>query len=223
MPTIAAEKLKVMPQSKIDTASSELTRTERKKQKRTQKLLQTAAEVFAKKGYDKTSLEDIAEQMDMRAPSLYHYVKTKEELFMRCANVMVTSVFENLEQASNTPGCPMQRLEKMLYVQILGQLRDFYPNHIPLFVRVNSQEAELKRYITGVRKTHFKIFSDVAEQAALAGQLDDQHWRLGLRLAFGSLGSLHQWYQPEGETPPEEMARDITKRLLRLITPAKPT
>jgi len=132
--------------------SSALSRTERKKKERTRKLLQTAAEVFAKKGYDNTSLEDIAEQMDMRAPSLYHYVKTKEELFMRCADVMVASVFKNLEQASKISGCPMQRLENMLYVQILGQLRDFYPNHIPLFVRVTSHEPALKKCVKNISK-----------------------------------------------------------------------
>jgi len=191
--------------------SSALSRTERKKKERTRKLLQTAAEVFAKKGYDNTSLEDIAEQMDMRAPSLYHYVKTKEELFMRCADVMVASVFKNLEQA--------QRFENMLYVQILGQLRDFYPNHIPLFVRVTSHEPALKKYITGVRKEHFKIFADVAQEAASTGQIEQQQWALGLRLVFGSLGSLHQWYRPDGGMAPEDMARDITKLLLRLLSP----
>jgi len=199
--------------------SSALSRTERKKQERTQKLLRTAAEVFAEKGYDNTSLEDIAEKMDMRAPSLYHYVKTKEELFMRCADVMVASVFDNLIQASKITGCPMQRLENMLYVQILGQLRDFYPNHIPLFVRVTSHEPALKKYIVGVRKKHFKLFADVAQEAATIGQIERQQWALGLRLVFGSLGSLHQWYRPDGDMPPEDMAKDITKLLLRLVSP----
>jgi len=199
--------------------NSGLSRTERKKLERTQKLLQTAAEVFAEKGYDNTSLEDIAERMDMRAPSLYHYVKTKEELFMRCADVMVASVFENLEQASKISGCPMQRIENMLYVQILGQLRDFYPNHIPLFVRVTSHEPTLKTYITEVRKKHFKMFADVAQEAASTGQIEQQQWALGLRLVFGSLGSLHQWYRPDGGVTPEDMAHDITKLLLRLLSP----
>jgi len=199
--------------------SSALSRTERKKQERTQKLLRTAAEVFAEKGYDNTSLEDIAEKMDMRAPSLYHYVKTKEELFMRCADVMVASVFDNLIQASKITGCPMQRLENMLYVQILGQLRDFYPNHIPLFVRVTSHEPTLKKYIVRVRKEHFKLFADVAQEAATIGQIEQQQWALGLRLVFGSLGSLHQWYRPDGDMPPEDMAKDITKLLLRLVSP----
>jgi len=154
--------------------SSALSRTERKKQERTQKLLRTAAEVFAEKGYDNTSLEDIAEKMDMRAPSLYHYVKTKEEL---------------------------------------------YPNHIPLFVRVTSHEPTLKKYIVRVRKEHFKLFADVAQEAATIGQIEQQQWALGLRLVFGSLGSLHQWYRPDGDMPPEDMAKDITKLLLRLVSP----
>jgi len=208
-----------MAQIKNNTTNTELSRTQRKKQERTNKLLQTTAEVLAKKGYNNTSLEDIAERMNMRAPSLYHYVKTKEELFKRCAEVMVESVFENLQQASFVNGCPLQRLESMLYTQVLGQLRDFYPSHIPLFVRVTTQEPALKDYIVEVRKKHFNMFADVAQEAVTAGQIDEDQWKLGLRLVFGSLGSLHQWYKPDGDIPPEQMANKITKSLLKLITP----
>jgi len=209
-----------MEQTTIDNTpedSAQLSRTERKKQDRVQKLLQTAAEVFGRKGYDKTSLEDIAERMDMRAPSLYHYVKTKEELFIRCADVMVESVFAKLKEASHSDGTPIQRLEYMLYIQVLGQLRDCYPNHIPLFVKVTSTEPTLLAYISGIRKKHVKLFRDLAEEAVAAGELKGEQWQLGLRLAFGALGSLHQWYQPKGEITPEEMAKNIAASLMKLF------
>jgi len=125
------------------SASMPLSRTERKKQERLEKLLNTATLVFGEKGYDKTSLEDIAERMDMRGPSLYHYVKTKEDLFIQCADRIIKRNLKNLEEVKEAEGSPIQRLEKMYYVQILGQLDEFYPSHIPLFVTVTSREPNL--------------------------------------------------------------------------------
>jgi len=209
-----------MQQTKISAypdSHAQLSRTERKKQNRMLKLLETAADVFGEKGYDRTSLEDIAERMDMRAPSLYHYVKTKEELFQLCANDILKPFFANLEKASKSEGSPIQRLEHLFYVQISGQLNELYPDHIPLCVNLTSTGSNLTAYIKDIRKQHVKFFWDLAEEAVTAGELQGQQWQLGLKLALGALDSLHLWYQPENDTTQEEMASDITKSLMKLL------
>jgi len=181
------------------------------------KLLETASEVFGEKGYDKTSLEDIAERMDLRGPSLYYYVQTKEDLFIRCANNILSSNFANLEKARESKGTPIKRLEHMLKVQILEQIGGHYPNHIPFFISVTSTEPSLMAYISDIRKKHIKYFWELAEEAEAAGELKSGQWQLGLRLAAGALGSLHQWYRRDGELAPEEMATLIAKSLMKLI------
>jgi len=195
-----------------------ISRTERKKQERTKKLIRAAAEVFAEKGYDKTSLGDIADRLDMRAPSLYHYVQTKDDLFIRCADEMLRANFAQLEEARDSQGSPIERLERMLYVQILGQLGEFYPNHVPLFISVTSTEPSLMAYIKRKRKEHVKYFWDLAKEAVAAGEIKGEKWQLGLRLAAGSLGSLHHWYDPKGKVQPEEMAAEIAASLMTLLT-----
>jgi len=208
-----------MPAKQDDQSptSAPLSRTERKKQKRLAKLLKTATLVFGEKGYDKTSLEDIAERMDMRGPSLYHYVKTKEDLFIQCAEKIITRNLKNLEDVQLSEGSPIERLEKMYYVQILGQLDEFYPSHIPLFVTMTSREPNLIAYLTKIRKKHIKYFRDLAEEAVEAGEIQGDNWQLGLRLAAGALGSLHQWYSPTGKDSAEVMAGKIAKSFIKLI------
>jgi len=208
-----------MPAKRDDenATSVPLSRTERKKQERLTKLLKTATLVFGEKGYDKTSLEDIAERMDMRGPSLYHYVKTKEDLFIQCAEKIIKRNLKNLEDVKLAGGSPIKRLEKMYYVQVLGQLDEFYPTHIPLFVTLTSREPNLIAYITKIRKKHIKFFRDLAEEAVEAGEIKGDNWQLALRLAAGALGSLHQWYSPQGEDSVEVMADKIAKSFIKLI------
>lgn len=46
-----------------------------------QRILQTAAELFAAKGFDALSMRDIATACEMKAPSLYNHFKDKQELY----------------------------------------------------------------------------------------------------------------------------------------------
>ena len=44
------------------------------------KILENAARIFAKKGYERASLEEIAGKLKLTKASLYHYIKSKEEM-----------------------------------------------------------------------------------------------------------------------------------------------
>ena len=44
-------------------------------------ILQIAEELFAEKGYDKTSMREIAERLGIKKPSLYHHFHNKEEIY----------------------------------------------------------------------------------------------------------------------------------------------
>ena len=44
-------------------------------------ILQIALKHFANKGYENTTLEDIAKEIDITKPAIYYYFKNKEELY----------------------------------------------------------------------------------------------------------------------------------------------
>ena len=47
-------------------------------------VLQTAARLFNERGYHATSLDDIAEQLHVSKPTLYYYVKSKDDILLEC-------------------------------------------------------------------------------------------------------------------------------------------
>lgn len=54
--------------------------------KRWDKLLQAAALLFAEKGYEATSMQDIADSVGVLKGSLYHYVDSKEKILFEIIN-----------------------------------------------------------------------------------------------------------------------------------------
>jgi AcrR family transcriptional regulator len=47
-------------------------------------VLQTAAQLFLEKSYSRTSMNDLAERLNITKPALYHYFHNKEEVLLEC-------------------------------------------------------------------------------------------------------------------------------------------
>jgi AcrR family transcriptional regulator len=56
-------------------------RKEREKERRRQQIIVAAKRVFSKKGYNRSTIEDIAQEAELSPGTLYLYFKNKEELF----------------------------------------------------------------------------------------------------------------------------------------------
>jgi AcrR family transcriptional regulator len=202
----------------VDVPDVSVSRVERKRAERMDNILKIAAQVFAEKGYERTNLEEIAARANMRGPSLYHYVTTKEELYLRCVENLGSEIFARLEAIANSSGPPLKRLRLLFREQLLTQLRDYYPDYAPMVVTIRFLEPEFRARVEAIRHRHISIFTRIAEEAAAAGSLKGEDWRIGLRLAFGSLGFLHEWYRPDGALDAEQMADRITAIFLRMLS-----
>lgn len=75
-------------------------RTEKKKQSRAQ-LINAANTLFARKGYQHTKLDEVAEEADLHVQTLYRHFKTKEELAAAAAEVVLNVCRAHFEGASN--------------------------------------------------------------------------------------------------------------------------
>ena len=97
----------------------------RKKSIRTEELLETALRVFARYGYGKTTLDDIAAEVSMTKANLYNYVRSKQDLYHR-------SVCYALEKWRYVVARKMQhgkRPAERLYVMIREAMVYIEENH----------------------------------------------------------------------------------------------
>ena len=72
-----------------------------KKASKRDKILRAASEVFARYGYDKTTLDDIGRRIGLNKASLYYYFKNKEEIFIQVI-LAETEIFINDLQQKTT-------------------------------------------------------------------------------------------------------------------------
>jgi AcrR family transcriptional regulator len=93
---------------------------ERRTDTRTQ-IRQVALELFAERGYDKTSLREIAERLGITKAAVYYHYKTKEEIVGELFDALLSGVDEIVEWAGTQPTGAATRTEVVRrYSALLG-------------------------------------------------------------------------------------------------------
>jgi AcrR family transcriptional regulator len=96
-------------------------------------LLDTATELFARKGYETTSLEDIAGAMGISRSALYHYVSSKASLLEMLVEQVTRSLADVLEHmASREDLSPAQKVTNV--VALLVRQRAEHPDQFPFSI-----------------------------------------------------------------------------------------
>jgi AcrR family transcriptional regulator len=160
-------------------------------------LLAVAVAVFNERGYDATSMEDLAARLGITKSAIYHHVTSKVELLRMALDRALDGLFAVTAEPGATAGPAIDRLEHIVRgsVRVLASELPFVT--LLLRVRGNSavELAALQR-----RREFDAIVTGLVRAAALAGDIrPDVDPAVTSRLLFGTVNSLTEWYQPGRE------------------------
>jgi len=96
-------------------------REEQREQKR-RAVLSTAARLFRERGFDRTSLDDIAGALNVSKRTLYYYVQSKDDILFECNRLAIGFMDEPLAASRDTRIPPLVRIETLVrkYVELLS-------------------------------------------------------------------------------------------------------
>ncbi len=92
------------------TALNQATRKERERRQHEEEILQAARELFARKGYYNTTLEEIAHHAQFGKGTIYNYFSSKEDLFFGILNSLLDANVQLAESALASPGTMRNKL-----------------------------------------------------------------------------------------------------------------
>jgi AcrR family transcriptional regulator len=167
-------------------------------------LLDIAVAVFNERGYDATSMDELATRLGVTKSAIYHHVSSKVELLRLALDRALDALFAVTEEPGATTGPAIDRLEHV----VRGSVR-VLTEHLPfvtllLRVRGNSpvEEVALKR-----RREFDRIVTELVRAAEEEGDVrPDVDPAVTSRLLFGSVNSLTEWYRPDGGLSADDLA-----------------
>lgn len=167
-------------------------------------LLEVAVAVFNERGYEATSMEELAGRLGVTKSAIYHHVPSKVELLRRALDRALDGLFAVTTEPGAVGGPAIARLEHVVRgsVRVLAAELPFVT--LLLRVRGNSpvEKAALAR-----RREFDRIVADLVRRAAEEGGVRrDVDPGLAARLLFGTVNSLAEWYRPGGPMSSDELA-----------------
>lgn len=172
-------------------------------------LLELVAREFLARGYDATSMEDLARATGLTKSSIYHHVAGKEELLRRAVARAVDALFAVLDEPGSTSGPAVARLEHVVRRSadvLVAQLP-----YVTLLLRVRGN-TEAERWALERRRGFDARLSALVQAAIDDGDLRaDLDPRLVTRLLFGMVNSVVEWYRPGGTHSAQEVADALVR------------
>jgi AcrR family transcriptional regulator len=82
--------------------------------RRREALLRTAARAFNETSYYSTSVDELARRLNVTKPTLYHYIKDKDDILYACNNMAYELIRDALEEAARGHGTGMEKLVRFM-------------------------------------------------------------------------------------------------------------
>ena len=172
-------------------------------------ILDAAARVFRRRGYGAATVEDIASELGILKGSLYHYIRSKQELLYEIAVEPLRAANQAIDKAAALDAPVEQRIRHAI-ISHLVVIHDQYPRlSISLLERLElppKQLREIEDLHNHYEQKWMNLISRGVNDGLLRPELD-----LGLT-TLGILGMLNwatQWYRPVGRVGPAEIGAEF--------------
>jgi AcrR family transcriptional regulator len=157
-------------------------------------LLDVAVQVFNERGYEATSMDELATRLGVTKPAIYHHVPSKVELLRLALDRALDALFAVTEEPGATSGPAIERLEHVVRgsIRVLTAELPF----VTLLLRVRGN-SDVERHALQRRREFDQLMTGLVRAAEEEGDVrPDVDPAVTSRLLFGTVNSLTEWYRP---------------------------
>jgi AcrR family transcriptional regulator len=177
-----------------------------------QEILRTAARLFQQRGYDATSMNDVAAALKLSKGGLYHHFQSKDEILFHIMSHAMDITEERVIKIARGVMDPEERLRTLirLHIDVVLSVRDreitvmLHENHPlppPLRKQINARKKDYVHFVEGV-------IADTQKARGSSGAVTPRAAAFAL---MGMINWIYQWHRPGGELRGEDLVRQYTE------------
>jgi AcrR family transcriptional regulator len=173
---------------------------------RRSEVVATAAELFAERGYDGTSMSELTAATGLAAGGLYHYIEGKEDLLIAICDELLEPLLERAREIVVAEAPAVDQLRELVgaWVAHVVEHRD----HMLVFTQERQAIERERRWrrVRSQRQAFERILDEVLARGEADGTMTFADRRLSLLALLGMVNYTPQWVRPGGRLPPGEIA-----------------
>ncbi len=178
-----------------------------------EKLLKTAIDLFAAKGFRGTSIRDIAQAMGMSISNIYHYFGSKEGLLLAILEESSQKLVDRLRAITQLDKDPLERFKLLLETHVrisearMNEAKIFSLDEEHLSPEGNAINRRIQREILNIYLGELKTLKKL-------GLIQSRHLNVIAFNIFGTINWLLRWYRTDGPMTLEQICREIISFIL---------
>jgi AcrR family transcriptional regulator len=180
-------------------------------------VLLAAVRMFNERGFEATSLDNVAASIGISKPTIYHYLGNKEQVLLECVTRGMDQLYGAASKAQTVAGTGLERLAAFLILYAELNMTEFGRCVIRTSAKALSPEGAdrfraLKRKIDGDIRDF--VAAAMADGSAAPGDV-----KLTAFALAGALNGPGFWFSPDGPLPARAIAEELVAILLAGLKP----
>ena len=176
-----------------------------------QEILRTAARLFQQRGYDATSMNDVAAALKLSKGGLYHHFQSKDEILFEIMNHAMEITEERVLAPVRGIADPEERLRALIRLHI-GVVLSPLDREITVMLHENHPLPPILRKRINIRKKEYIHFVEslMAELQSARKSKSAVSPRAAAFALLGMINWIYQWYKPEGDLQAHNLVPQFT-------------
>jgi TetR/AcrR family transcriptional regulator, cholesterol catabolism regulator len=165
---------------------------------RRREVVATAAELFAERGYDGTSISELTAATGLAAGGLYHYIEGKDDLLIAICDELLEPLLERAREIVGTEAPAVEHLRELVAAWVAHVVE--HRHHMLVFTQERQAIESQPRWrrVRSQRKAFEKILDDVLARGEADGSMTFADRRLSLLALLGMVNYTPQWVRLNG-------------------------
>lgn len=188
-------------------------------EQRIREIVDEAAKLFDKVGYHAANMEMVAKASNLRKATLYHYIKSKDEILLRIHQTLIDDLGAK-HQARLDQGLQREQLMLGIITDILRAIADNRGYVRAFLEHYRELDPAMRQQISGKRLAYFKCMTDMIREGVAEGAYFSDDVEMSTLFLLGQVNWAYQWYAPGTSPAPEQIAHDMLDTFLHGLTKA---
>lgn len=183
------------------------------------RLIQVATELFAKRGFESTSVQSIVEAAGVTKGAMYHHFDSKDDLLYEIYARMLRMQTTQLEKFANAELPVAQRVHAAAADVVETTIANFDESVI-FFRSMHQLHPDKQKQVRTERRRYHEQFRKLIEEGQQAGEFrDDVPADVVIDYHFGAVHYLGTWYSKRGPWSGKDIGRYFADLLLAALRP----
>jgi len=183
---------------------------------RKDEIVAVASSLFKEKGYNAVSMRDIAQEMGIKAASLYNHISGKKEILSTLILFLAEEFTRGMNAVVASEGKPLDKIKSVIEMHI-----DITVNHSEALAALNNDwmhlEDEDLTDFERMREAYEENFRKIVKEGIAVGDLKPRHPEVILFSILSTLRTLYLWYQKRGKLDVNVLKKDMVAVMLEGI------